>query len=695
MESFKKALKQAIQEKAEAVRIEDGQHPHLLHFSSEKPLLQLPVTKLAEVQALMESLVSNGEALGESAREGVLAIVNYGEIKLIAQLTTPLKLFAFISPQGNQMHQQIRNQLLGPQKPVPTTIEMPGMGTDSSDAIGRFSMPSEDSKAADFASLAPRKAPLPIGDDIFGTLPPAHLSGSSSPQATTISPSFDSIPAYIPGQTLLEDESPIQANQLAYMRPEFAAIPSEVRAMPLEGDSSLRSAMNHASSADLNASELDYHYQSSHTQGGPMSDQGLARPYHPSEDEPSPALSYAPSHGVSTAPIQAVVTPPPAAEPVIHFGAFIPGETIDRGGRTFAIDSYLHDMVKRKASDIHLTQGEILCMRIDGEIERVGNEALTEATMKSLLLPIMPSRNIEEFSKVSDTDFAYEVPGLARFRVNIFRDRMGVGAVLRQIPEKILSANDLGLPPAVRRFCELAKGLVVVTGPTGSGKSTTLAGMIDLINETRAEHILTIEDPIEFVHKQKKCLINQREVHKHTQSFSRALRAALREDPDIILIGEMRDLETVEIAIETAETGHLVFGTLHTNTAISTVDRLIDQFPSDQQAQIRVMLAESLKGVVAQTLVRKKGGGRVAALEILVVDKAVASLIREGNTHMMGNHMQTQKAKGNIMLNESLVNLVVKGTIDAKDAYMKAVEKEAFVTMLQSKGIALEVAKAS
>jgi twitching motility protein PilT len=272
---------------------------------------------------------------------------------------------------------------------------------------------------------------------------------------------------------------------------------------------------------------------------------------------------------------------------------------------------------------------------------------------------------------------------------------MGVGAVLRQIPDKVLSADDLGLPPAIRKLCELNKGLVVVTGPTGSGKSTTLAAMIDLINETRSDHILTIEDPIEFVHKQKKCLINQREVHKHTQSFSRALRAALREDPDIILIGEMRDLETVEIAIETAETGHLVFGTLHTNTAISTVDRLIDQFPSEQQEQVRIMLSESLKGVVAQTLVKKKGGGRCAAQEILIVDKAVSSLIREGNTHMMQNQMQTQKSKGNQLLNDALLMLIQKGLVDPKDAYMKAIEKEAFTTLLQQKGITLEAPKSA
>jgi twitching motility protein PilT len=349
-------------------------------------------------------------------------------------------------------------------------------------------------------------------------------------------------------------------------------------------------------------------------------------------------------------------------------------------------------MVQKKASDLHLTLAQPACVRIDGEIVRMGEGTLTEDQMRSYLLPIMPPKNREEFARICDTDFSYEVPGLARFRVNVFRNRMGVGAVLRQIPDKILSADDLGLPPAIRKLCELHKGLVVVTGPTGSGKSTTLAAMVDLINGSRSEHILTIEDPIEFVHQQKRCLVNQREVHKHTQSFSRALRAALREDPDIILIGEMRDLETVEIAIETAETGHLVFGTLHTNTAISTVDRLIDQFPAEQQEQVRVMLAESLKGVVAQTLVKKKGGGRVAAQEILIVDKAVSSLIREGNTHMVQNHMQTQKAKGNCTLNDALLNLVTKGVVDARDAYAKAVEKEAFANMLQQKGITLDPA---
>lgn len=676
MDSFKKALKQAIQENAEAVRIEDGQHPQLLHSSSEKPLLNLPKMHLNDVQNLIEALVSSGDELGDNAREGVLAIVNYGEIKLIAELTTPLKLYAFIPPQGTQMHQQIRNQILGAAKPAPAPFDLPPAVPSSSPAeVGGEREAGFDPRLGKFTMIA--------GEESGMRELPSH-----APPKTPITPDFDSIPIYIPSHSNANQVIPLHPTTLAGSHTDFESMNTKFDELP---------------ASDLSSADLDYHYGSQASEEvDAMKAHAFipeAKAYIPREDfaSPQPFPEQVQSPFASAQPYAPVSSHAQVQEAPaeIHFGASIPGETIDRDGREFPLDSILQEMIRRKASDLHLTQGEILCMRIDGEIERIGGEKLTEARMKELLLPIIPPRNREEFSKISDTDFAYEVPGLARFRVNVFRDRMGVGAVLRQIPEKILSAEDLGLPPAVRKFCELNKGLVVVTGPTGSGKSTTLAGMIDLINTTRSEHILTIEDPIEFVHKQKKCLINQREVHKHTQSFSRALRAALREDPDIILIGEMRDLETVEIAIETAETGHLVFGTLHTNTAISTVDRLIDQFPADQQSQIRVMLAESLKGVVAQTLVRKKGGGRVAALEILVIDKAVASLIREGNTHMMGNHMQTQKAKGNILLNESLLNLVVKGIVDAKDAYMKAVEKDAFVAMLQSKGIALEVQKAS
>ena len=356
------------------------------------------------------------------------------------------------------------------------------------------------------------------------------------------------------------------------------------------------------------------------------------------------------------------------------------------------IDQLLKKMVAKGASDVHLVQMQPIIFRIDGDITRVGSEPIATELMEDLLLPIMPKKNMLEFSLNNDTDFSYAIEGLARFRVNVFRNMNGVAAVLRQIPNEVLTLEQLKLPPAVRSLCTLGKGLVLVTGPTGSGKSTTLAAMIDHINKQRSEHILTIEDPIEFVHQPQRCLVNQREVHRHTESFSKALRAALREDPDVVMIGEMRDLETVAIAIETAETGHLVFGTLHTNTAISTIDRVIDQFPSDQQEQIRVMLAASLKGVISQTLIKRVGGGRCAAQEILMVDKAVSSLIREGNTHMIQNHMQTQKSKGNMLLNEALFNLVQKGVISPEQAYAKAIEKDAFASSARQKGISLSSA---
>jgi len=311
---------------------------------------------------------------------------------------------------------------------------------------------------------------------------------------------------------------------------------------------------------------------------------------------------------------------------------------------------------------------------------------MTPESLRELLTAIMPAKNQEEFAGRNDSDFAYEIPDLARFRANIFMDRKGMGAVFRIIPTKILTAEQLGLSPAIMNLCDLSKGLVVVTGPTGSGKSTTLCAMIDSINKKREDHIITIEDPIEFTHENQKCLVNQREVHNHTDSFKDALRAALREDPDILLVGEMRDLETISIAIETAETGHLVFGTLHTTTAASTVDRIIDQFPADRQQQIRVMLSESLKGVIAQTLLPKKGGGRVAALEILIVTPAISNLIREGKTFQIPSAMQTGKQHGMVMLNDALFALVQKGLVEPRDAYIKAVDKTNFETMLTRGG---------
>lgn len=355
------------------------------------------------------------------------------------------------------------------------------------------------------------------------------------------------------------------------------------------------------------------------------------------------------------------------------------------------IDALFQRMVTTGASDLHMSSNLVPMFRLHGEMKPIeGCPVITPEQMQTILFEIAPPPNRAEFEECSDTDFAYQLEGQGRFRANFFRDHRGPGAVFRLIPSKILSADQLGLPRCVLELCQLSKGLVLVTGPTGSGKSTTLAAMIDHINSTRAEHIITIEDPIEFLHETKRCLVNQREVHRHTESFKRALRAALREDPDIVLVGEMRDLETIQIAIETAETGHLVFGTLHTTTAASTVDRIIDQFPSERQAQIRTMLASSLKGVVAQTLLKKNGGGRVAALETLIVNSGIAANIREGKTHQIPSLMQMNGKIGCKLLNDALFELVQKRLVDPSDAYMKSVAKDDFVRKCQAAGIAVQ-----
>ena len=357
------------------------------------------------------------------------------------------------------------------------------------------------------------------------------------------------------------------------------------------------------------------------------------------------------------------------------------------------IDQMFQSMVKLGASDLHLSVGSAPMVRKDGHMQLLDSTlgVLSAQDVVQLLAPIMPEKNRKEYAERHDTDFAYEIAGLARFRSNVFADRRGPGAVFRVIPSKILTADQLGLSQHILNLCHLNKGLILVTGPTGSGKSTTLCAMIDYINRTRPDHIITIEDPIEFVHDNQKCLINQREVRTHTDSFKDALRAALREDPDIILVGELRDLETVAIAIETAETGHLVFGTLHTTTAASTVDRVIDQFPSDRQAQIRIMLSESLKGVIAQTLCRKIGGGRAAALEVLIATQAVSNLIREGKTFQIPSIMQVNKANGMVSLNDALMDLVTKKIVEPAEAYAKAVDKAGFDAALKRAGISLGV----
>jgi twitching motility protein PilT len=353
-----------------------------------------------------------------------------------------------------------------------------------------------------------------------------------------------------------------------------------------------------------------------------------------------------------------------------------------------AMEQLLRMLVEQGASDLHMRVGEPPILRKSGEMHRVeGQPKIDPATMESLLRSIMPDRNKEEFDKTNDSDFAYEITGVARFRANVLRDRKGVAAVFRVIPNTIITADQLGLSQEVQNLCYLTKGLVLVTGPTGSGKSTTLSGLVDLVNRSRSDHVITIEDPIEFVHENKNCIMTQRQVGVHTGSFKSALRAALREDPDIILVGELRDLETVAIAIETAETGHLVFGTLHTTTAASTIDRLIDQFPADRQEQVRTMLSESLKGVVSQVLCKKIGGGRVAAREILLVTSAVSNLIREGKTFQIPSIMQTSKRLGMITMNDTLLDLVEKKLVEPKEAYMKSVDKTSFVSQLKAKGI--------
>jgi len=349
------------------------------------------------------------------------------------------------------------------------------------------------------------------------------------------------------------------------------------------------------------------------------------------------------------------------------------------------IDDMFRRMCELKASDLHLSATMPPLVRLDGEMRRLDDSTapLTADKVLRLLSDIMPPENKAEFEERNDTDFAYEIAGLARFRANVFRDRHGAGAVFRVIPSKILTAEALGLSPHILGLCQLTKGLVLVTGPTGSGKSTTLCALVDYINRTRADHIITIEDPIEFVHENQKCLINQREVRSHTRSFKDALRAALREDPDVVYVGELRDLETIAIAIETAETGHLVFGTLHTTTAASTVDRIIDQFPADRQAQIRVMLSESLRGVIAQTLCRKIGGGRVAALEVLLPNSAISNLIREGKTFQIPSMMQVGRAQGMVSLNDGLVDLVKKKQITPEEATLRAVDKAGIAGLLK------------
>ncbi len=326
---------------------------------------------------------------------------------------------------------------------------------------------------------------------------------------------------------------------------------------------------------------------------------------------------------------------------------------------------------KSGASDAHLTSGEPPRVRINGDMKKLDHDALSAEEVHDMVFDIMSDGQRKVFQETNDLDFSFELGDLARFRVNLFRGRRGEGAVFRLIPTKVMTVEELGLPKILKDICDREKGLVLVTGPTGSGKSTTLAAMIDYVNEKEEGHILTIEDPIEFVHQSKKCLINQREVGVHTKSFGNALRGALREDPDVILVGEMRDLETISLALTAAETGHLVFGTLHTSSAPKTVDRIIDVFPPAQQEQVRIMFSESIQAVITQTLCKKKSGGRTAALEILIGTPAVRNLIREGKVHQIPSAMQTGQKVGMQTLDMALKELVRRNMVNMDEAQSK------------------------
>ena len=336
------------------------------------------------------------------------------------------------------------------------------------------------------------------------------------------------------------------------------------------------------------------------------------------------------------------------------------------------------------ASDLHLVSGQQPVLRIHGELERVKFKTLQNDELKAMLYEIAPEQKVKQYEETGDVDFGYEIPGLARYRANFFTQKYGVAAVFREIPSKIMTAEQLGLPPVIPKLAGLSRGLVVVTGPTGSGKSTTLAAIIDVANRTRKDHILTIEDPIEFVHESASCIVNHREVGIHTETFGAALRGALREDPDIILVGEMRDLETISLAVEAASTGHLVFGTLHTTSAAKTVDRIIEVFPDSGQAQIRSTLADGIRAIIAQTLFKRIDiKGRCAALEILIATPAVRNLIRENKTYQIPSMIQTGKKYGMLLLDDAIMDLVEKGYINPDDAYAKANEKARFRPLLK------------
>ncbi len=738
MEQLKKILRQALASDAQKLRLASGAHIEVTSaLGTQQFAAETPVDD-AYLHKLFGFLFPNEkpQIAQRQVVKGQLAIPNVGRLLLIGQPQSPSALMIYVGPQGQQhfdadwARMQSRT-VATPAEAAPVAMRAPmapvgfipaGMGDMGGGVAPMAQQPQQQQQPSPqmgggFPAMT--SLPFPGGAPQGAAQPPQPMGGL---------PPMTSLPFPGAAQQQQQQQQPHQHQAPMTSLPFPGAAPMGVPQQQQQQQQQLQQQAPMTSLPFLGAAPAP---QLPDLAQGPGPQMGGMLPFPSAAPAPMPApapqmggmpfstapMAHAPfpdpipsphyaGGGGGSAPksfdqIEIDYSPPPArhasgggshgAAPAddgpIHIEFSADNGAVDVSTGKNPIDPILIDMVKRRASDLHMTCGEPYCYRVDGEIQRIGQGAVGPDQMEVYLLPMMPERNQREFMKINDTDFAYEIKGVGRFRVNVFRDKNGVGTVMRHIPSKILTAEQLGLPPAITKFCALTKGLVVVTGPTGSGKSTTLAAMVDLINKQRHDHILTVEDPIEFVHTQQKCLVNQREVHRHTGSFSRALKAALREDPDIVLVGEMRDLETVAIAIETAETGHLVFGTLHTNTAVSTVDRIVQQFPHEQQEAIRMMLASSLKGVVAQTLLKKKGGGRVAAHEILVVNDAVSAMIREGKNHMIPNHMQTQKVDGNLMLTESLAKLVKDGVVDVEEALRKAVDKVSMMESLKRLGI--------
>lgn len=644
MEHLKRILRQAVATKPKQLRLEAGKNPETVADSGTTVLPNEPAVDQAWMKTIMAMLFPGDPFSRDPSTpaKGTLSLVGIGRIGLLGRGGDKPRLHFYFPPDGESLLQRDLTSWSAekeqPEAPVSTASPF-SLSTAGEEETVQLTPQLNDSPANIYQ---------PISTSILTPQKSAHSSSSESKSDPSALPT----PAELFG-------TPVRKKKEA---PRPAASPLDIPIPPTPSPMA-EPTPNPPEPIVADAS-------------APPPDQAFSPP-------PPPRLAVREPREPLSIPLE------PAQEQQSIEPS--PGLSSEPMGSTAEIEALLGEMIQRKSSDLHISSNEKVSFRLDGDIVRTGQAPLTSEQVDAMILPILAPRNHEELQSDKDTDFAYTAGDGSRFRVNVYTDLYGHGAAFRHIPSQVPSIAALNLPKIVTSFCNLARGLVLVTGPTGSGKSTTLAAMIDHINRTRKAHLLTIEDPIEFVYKPSQCIIHQREIHQHAKSFPRSLRAALRENPDIVLIGEMRDLETIATAIEVAETGHLVFGTLHTNTAISTVDRIVDQFSADRQEQIRMMLAASLKGVVAQTLVKKKGGGRVGAYEILVVNDAVSAMIRERKTHMLGNHMQSQKQEGNILLNDALLGLIQAGLVESKDAFAKAVARREFYEMLRSKNIPIEL----